>query len=168
MPDVAISQGLVVNHTIDERSNPIKNINASVKELEADGNRLGDPLLALQEYNTGYGRVLGMISAFSKGAISDDPVQESTAHVKDYLGKRHVAFYQLLNDPDVNTWMKSKNLNPEAWYYVNQAIAAGLLWKGLFQYRKNGKADQEYLDFVSGAKNDPQKKSELLTYVGLS
>ncbi|OHA91362.1 MAG: hypothetical protein A2758_02795 [Candidatus Zambryskibacteria bacterium RIFCSPHIGHO2_01_FULL_49_18] len=128
MPGTARSLGLAVNKNVDERRNPVKNIDAGMRYLRSNYDRFGDWGLATWAYHAGEGNVSKALQIYAK---ANHKVMltgvKNAAQIRNYVEKNGITIHKLLSDPSVKQF--TKKLNDDSSGYPYKVIATATLFK---------------------------------------
>jgi soluble lytic murein transglycosylase-like protein len=128
MPGTARALGLTVNKTVDERRDPVKNIDAGMRYLKSNYDRFGDWGLATWAYHAGEGNVSKALQMYAKAnsGVSLPGVKEP-AKLKEYVLKNKITIDKLLTSAAVKPL--TKKLNDDSAGYPYKVIATANLFK---------------------------------------
>ncbi|MCR4279734.1 MAG: transglycosylase SLT domain-containing protein [Candidatus Zambryskibacteria bacterium] len=128
MPGTARSLGLTVNKSVDERKNPIKNIDAGMRYLKNNYETFGDWGLATWAYHAGEGNVSNALKRYAKanhGVTLKGMKDQAT--MRAYIQKHSITVHKLLSDPVVKQF--TKKLKDDSSGYPFKVVATATLFK---------------------------------------
>jgi len=128
MPATARSLGLTVTETVDERRDPVKNIDAGMRYLKSNYDRFGDWGLATWAYHAGEGNVSKALQMYAKAnhGVTLPGVSEP-AKLRAYVEKNNVTIDKLLSSAAVKPL--TKKLKDDSEGYPYKVIATAKLFK---------------------------------------
>lgn len=128
MPGTARSLGLKVDKNVDERRDPVKNIDAGMRYLKSNYDRFGDWGLATWAYHAGEGNVSKALIIYAKAnhGVELKGLKDQTT-MKKYVEKHGITINTLLTDPAVKR-MTSK-LKDDSSGYPYKVVATATLFK---------------------------------------
>lgn len=128
MPGTARSLGLTVNKKVDERRNPVKNIDAGMRYLKNNYETFGDWGLATWAYHAGEGNVSNALKRYAKAnhGITLKGMKDQ-ATMRAYIQKHSITVHKLLSDPAVKQF--TKKLKDDSSGYPFKVVATATLFK---------------------------------------
>ena len=128
MPGTARSLGLEVNKKIDERRDPVKNIDAGMRYLKGNYETFGDWGLATWAYHAGEGNVSNALKRYAKAnhGITLKGMKDQAA-MRAYIQKHDITVHKLLSDPAVKQF--TKKLKDDSSGYPFKVVATATLFK---------------------------------------
>lgn len=128
MPGTARSLGLKVNKKVDERRDPVKNIDAGMRYLRNNYETFGDWGLATWAYHAGEGNVSNALKRYAKAnhGITLKGMKDQ-ATMRAYIQKHDITVHKLLSDPAVKQF--TKKLKDDSSGYPFKVVATATLFK---------------------------------------
>lgn len=128
MPGTARNLGLAVSASLDERSDPAKNINAGMLYLRKNYDRFGDWGLSAWAYHAGEGNVVKAIRAYAKANhdIELPGIENFRAHYQ-YVEEYNITVHKLLSDEAVQ--QLTSKLNDDSSGYPYKVVATAKLFQ---------------------------------------
>lgn len=135
MPGTARGLGLKVNKNVDERRDPVKNIDAGMRYLKGNYETFGDWGLATWAYHAGEGNVSKAIKLYAKAnhGVNLKGMKDQVA-MRAYIQKHSITINKLLSDPAVK--QMTKKLKDDSSGYPYKVIATATLFKEAKQARE--------------------------------
>ncbi len=128
MPGTARSLGLTVNAKVDERRDPVKNIDAGMRYLALNYYRFGDWGMATWAYHAGEGNVAKAVQMYAKANHNINlPGVKDPKAIRNYIDKHGLTIHQLLSDSNVKTL--TKKLKDDSSGYPYKVVATATLFK---------------------------------------
>lgn len=138
MPGTAKSLGLAVTSKLDERRDPVKNIDAGMRYLALNYYRFGDWGLATWAYHAGEGNVSKAVQLYAKANHGVTlPGVNDPAKIRAYVEKNDITIHKLLSSKAVKTL--TTKLKDDSSGYPYKVIATS----ELFREATTAKADQQ-------------------------
>lgn len=128
MPGTARSLGLRVDKKIDERRDPVKNIDAGMRYLKGNYETFGDWGLATWAYHAGEGNVSNALKRYAKAnhGVTLKGMKDQAA-MRAYIEKHDITVHKLLSDPAVKQF--TKKLKDDSSGYPFKVVATATLFK---------------------------------------
>jgi hypothetical protein len=128
MPGTARGLGLKVDKKIDERRDPVKNIDAGMRYLKGNFETFGDWGLATWAYHAGEGNVSKAIKLYAKAnhGVTLKGMKDQAA-MRAYVEKHSVTVHKLLSDPAVKKF--TNKLKDDSSGYPFKVVATATLFK---------------------------------------
>ncbi len=135
MPGTARGLGLQVDKKVDERMDPVKNIDAGMRYLKGNYETFGDWGLATWAYHAGEGNVSKAIKLYAKAnhGVTLKGMQDQDA-MRAYIEKNDVTVHKLLSDPAVKKF--TNKLKDDSSGYPFKVVATATLFKEAKQARE--------------------------------
>lgn len=128
MPGTARALGLTVNKKLDERKDPVKNINAGIDYLKMNYERFGDWGLATWAYHAGEGNVAKALQLYAKADTGTKlPGVKEAPVLRSYVTSNNITIHKLLSSSAVKTL--TKKLSDDSAGYPYKVLATATLFK---------------------------------------